>query len=37
MGFDNFKHFSFLIQGKNIIIKMRLQLAKLQISLIHEL
>ena len=38
MGFDNFKHFSFLIQEKILLeFKMRLQLARLQGGLIHRL
>ena len=36
--FDNFKHFSFLIQEKILLeFKMRLQLARLQGGLIHGL
>ena len=38
MGFDNFKHFSFLIQEEILFeFKMRLQLARLQGGLIHGL
>ena len=38
VGFDNFKHFSFLIQEKILLeFKMRLQLARLQGGLIHGL
>ena len=38
VGFDNFRHFSFLIQEKILLeFKMRLQLARLQGGLIHRL
>ena len=38
LGFDNFKHFSFLIQEKILLeFKMHLQLARIQGGLIHGL